>query len=942
MKRFIESLVCVVVFLGMAVPAWAQSTQGKEFWVSSSIVCSPANGKGISPYIAVSAEKACTVTITDYQGNSVIKTGASGQVLQNIAVAAGSWTEFGEKVNTDTTKGPIQVYLDPAKWYPINTKEPATVYKLAGKQFMYGLHITATENISVYVILGGESSMDASNILPLTALGSEYYTQDYKPEAHNDKSWSTNAGNMVTVTTILGTENETTVDIVPNGNTNGGENNTDSHASGVSYPITLNQGEVYYLISEKEKQLSGTHITARDNKKIAIFTGSPLTRLPNGVSARDAMFEQPLPTEYWGTQFIVTRSLGKNGNIIGITAMNDQTEVRLNGKSQNPKILLSEGQTYYIALQNDGNPQEKTKSKQTAEGDSCIQKTVNGDALYIETSCPCAVYNYDTGNGYKGDGKDASGAKIDEVDGSKGDPSSVWVSPIQQKIGKITFGTCYTTNTRDHFLNIVAETASCQNTKLTALSGGSQIDKSNLLVWTPVPGNTAYSYARAQIGTDKTSNYSVFRLENPKGFIATVYGNGGDESYAYSAGSSAVELGVDINGETFTNGDISDTRFCMGTTMNFDASVGGKYEVTRVDWNFGDGISEYNSTTQISHDYTVPGWYDIEADLYGQQVCTDESNKWLDKIKFSFRIVRPDTVYTDSLYCIPEDQPLPKDTTIMKDEGKCDTVYIIRKHYAKESSYTYSHEAKVTDGYEMHGHWYTEPYQEDTFYVGQNAAGCDSIEICQLTLKMCLVIDLPEKSLHVCPGDPFDLEYSLTKGEMGEMRFISGSTNVVLHPSNGYVALPTEQFKPGKYQAKITVQDLVCEQTIEFPLDMTVYYSKDIFKFKFNNVLAVYNKDNNGGYEFVGYQWFYNGQPIEGATSSVYHSEVPLEAGEYYVLLTDANGLTMPSCVQKITAESIPDYSDLHKAPATKHLINRQIVIRKGTQSYNIYGQRIE
>jgi len=269
-------------------------------------------------------------------------------------------------------------------------------------------------------------------------------------------------------------------------------------------------------------------------------------------------------------------------------------------------------------------------------------------------------------------------------------------------------------------------------------------------------------------------------------------------------------------------------------------------------------------------------------------------------------------------------------------------VYIIRKHYAKESSYTYSHEAKVTDGYEMHGHWYTEPYQEDTFYVGQNAAGCDSIEICQLTLKMCLVIDLPEKSLHVCPGDPFDLEYSLTKGEMGEMRFISGSTNVVLHPSNGYVALPTEQFKPGKYQAKITVQDLVCEQTIEFPLDMTVYYSKDIFKFKFNNVLAVYNKDNNGGYEFVGYQWFYNGQPIEGATSSVYHSEVPLEAGEYYVLLTDANGLTMPSCVQKITAESIPDYSDLHKAPATKHLINRQIVIRKGTQSYNIYGQRIE
>ncbi len=936
MKRFIESLVCATVLLCMAVPAWAQSTQGKEFWVSSSIVCSPANGKGISPYIAVSAEKACTVTITDYQGNSVIKTGASGQVLQNIAVAAGSWTEFGEKVNTDTTKGPIQVYLDPAKWYPINTKEPATVCNLAGQKNMYGLHITADENISVYVILGGESSMDASNILPLTALGSEYYTQDYKPEAHNDKSWSTNAGNMVTVTTILGTENGTKVDIIPRGDT------YDNKASGVLYTIDLDQGQTYYLISKKEQQLAGTHIMARDNKKIAIFTGSPLTRLPNGVSARDAMFEQPLPTEYWGTQFIVTRSLGKNGNIIGITAMNDLTEVKPNGRSQNPKIILSEGQTYYIALQNAGDPQAKTQTKQTDAGDSIIQKTVIGDALYIETTCPCAVYNYDTGNGYKGDGKDASGAKIDEVNGSKGDPSSVWVSPIQQKIGKITFGTCYTTNTRDHFLNIVAETATCQNTKLTALSGGSQIDKSNLLVWTPVPGNTAYSYARAQIGTDKTSNYSVFRLENPKGFIATVYGNGGDESYAYSAGSSAVELGVDINGETFTDNYISDTRFCMGTTMNFDANLGGKYSVTRVDWNFGDGISEYNSTTQISHDYTVPGWYDVEADLWGKQVCTDDNNQWLGNLKFSFRIVRPDTVHVDSLFCVPADQSLPADEIIQKDDGACDTVYIIHRHYAKKSTYRYAKEEKVTDGYEMHGHWYTDPYQEDTFYVGQNAAGCDSFEICQLTLKMCLVIDIPERNLHICPDDPFNLAYTLSKGEMGEMRFISGSTNVVLNPSNGYVGLPTQNMKPGMYQAKITVQDPVCEQTLEFPLDMTVNYSREIFKFKFNNVLAVYNKEYNGGYIFTGYQWYYNGQPIEGANTSVYHSETPLEPGEYFVMLTDANGLTMPTCVKKIRPEDIPDYSELLKAPATKHLINRQIVIRKGEQSYNIYGQRVE
>lgn len=923
MKRFIESLVCATVLLCMAVPAWAQSTQGKEFWVSSSIVCSPTKNTGIEPYIAVSAEKACTVTITGGVGNAI-------NITQQVA--SGSWNEFGHNSKAEQKNpaaGLINVHMDASKWYPINTKEPATVCNLAGQKNMYGLHITATENISVYVILGGKASMDASNILPLTALGSEYYTQDYRPEAHNSDSWGTNAGNMVTVTTILGTENGTKVDIIPRGDT------YDNKASGVLYTIDLDQGQTYYLISKKEQQLAGTHIMARDDKKIAIFTGSPLTRLPNGVSARDALFEQPLPTEYWGTQFIVTRSLNKNGNIIGITAMNDLTEVKLNGRSQNPKIILSEGQTYYIALQNAGDPQAKTQTKQTDAGDSIIQKTVIGDALYIETTCPCAVYNYDTGNGYKGN----SG---DEIDNSKGDPSSVWVAPIQQKIGKITFGTCYTDNTTDHFLNIVAETATCQNTTLTALHGQQTLDKTSVLTWTPVPGNPTYSYARAQIGTAATKNYSVFRLENSKGFIATVYGNGDDESYAYSAGSSAVELGVDINGETFTDNYISDTRFCMGTTMNFDANLGGKYSVTRVDWNFGDGISEYNSTTQISHDYTVPGWYDVEADLWGKQVCTDDNNQWLGNLKFSFRIVRPDTVHVDSLFCVPADQSLPADEIETKDDGKCDTVYIIHKHYAKKSTYRYAKEEKVTDGYEMHGHWYTDPYQEDTFYVGQNAAGCDSFEICQLTLKMCLVIDIPERNLHICPDDPFNLAYTLSKGEMGEMRFISGSTNVVLNPSNGYVGLPTQNMKPGMYQAKITVQDPVCEQTLEFPLDMTVNYSREIFKFKFNNVLAVYNKEYNGGYIFTGYQWYYNGQPIEGANTSVYHSETPLEPGEYFVMLTDANGLTMPTCVKKIRPEDIPDYSELLKAPATKHLINRQIVIRKGEQSYNIYGQRVE
>ena len=221
MKKHIYFVVFLVAFLaGTTAPAWGQaSTQGKEFWVSSSIVCSPTKNAGIDPYLAVSAEKACTVTITGGVGNAI-------NITQQVD--AGSWTEF------NNSNG-----LTAEKWYPINTKEPATVCNLAGQKNMYGLHITATENISVYIILRGEASMDASNILPLNALGYEYYVQDYTPEAHNKDSWSTNAGNMVTVTTILGTEDETKIDITPNGDT------YDGHVSGTKYTIELNKGQTY-------------------------------------------------------------------------------------------------------------------------------------------------------------------------------------------------------------------------------------------------------------------------------------------------------------------------------------------------------------------------------------------------------------------------------------------------------------------------------------------------------------------------------------------------------------------------------------------------------------------------------------------------------------------------------------------------------------------------
>ena len=927
MKNQIKSLLLVAFVLGTVIPAWGQaSTEGKDFWVANTIVCQPPTASSPAfPTIAVSAQKACTVTITDYAGNQLI----------TANVAAGSWTRFG---NNNAAVDPANYYLDPSKWYPTANNINATdVYNHADKINNYGLHITATENVSVYVIMGTpQYSMDACNALPITALQSEYYLQDLYP-------YSKDVSKCVTMTTILATENNTQVVITPKGNTYGKNNN------GVPFTITLNKGQTYYLISEVNSQLAGTHIKAQGGKKIAVYVGSPNTHAPGGVSARDALFEQMMPIDYWGTQFIATRSLQKDGNIIGITATQNGTELKVDGFTQ---TYINEGETYYIVLQGPSDPYTKNLSKIV----SPIDQVITADAAFIETSCPAAVISYDTGNSFAG----ATGSEI--VNG-QGDPSSVWLSPIQQKINRITFGACYTTKTKAHFLNVVTETATCSNTKLTAYMGQNGADWSNKLVWTVVPGNPAYSYARVQIGNDQP-NINVFTLENSKGFIAHVYGNGEDESYAYSAGSAAVEQGVKVNGETFTNGYRSDSKFCMADVILFDAGVGTD-EISRVDWNFGDGTSEDHSTPQKEHQYMSPGWYDVSADLYGHQVCTDESEQFLGTVQFSFRVVQQDTLPGTAVYhCLSIDTLAdnPERRAYLLQYGENDTitpeycydpVYINYVVYGEDSTATITAEGR--DSVKVNGQTYY--VTQDISYIVPNPKypKCDLSVFCHVHVIQCLDMtfnNVPEEQ-HICPGDALSITYSKTKGDIdGAARFvIPGVADELVDIDNRNVAsatisLPTYVLqKPGNYQAQLFVPDMYCD-TISFPINFTVYYPSDIFKRKFNNVLAVYNKQNNGGYDFAHYEWHLirNGQDtIIGGDQSVYHQDMPFEQYDaVYVVLTDNNGFTLPSCPQ--VWENVPDFNDQqNNAPAAQKVIrNNRMCIRIDGRIYDMYGQRVE
>lgn len=923
MKRFIKSLVLVTLLLGMVMPSFGQSsTEGKEFWVSLIPSKSPdgtsPTTNGFGSYIAISAPKACTVKVSNPNtGWSQIYT-----ISTNNA-----WYEIKD------------IPLD--EWYSTSMPASETVLNK-------GLKVEATENVSVFCCLRWNNSMDATNILPVTALQSEYIVQTYVADS---KAKDFNALNK-TVFTILAAE-DCIVDVTLTAETDNGKV---KEIKG----IELKAGQVYHVISADDQSLQGCKVVARNDKKIAVFAGCPLTRVPNYYSDRELLYEQLFPVDYWGMNFVVVRSKEKDVNRVIVTAKEDNTTVTIYGHydpsalksgdhviKQNYTRQLEAGESFEFEMSAGYADNRWDNRRENFAG-----ITFMDTAVFISTSCPCAVVSFDVGNYYfrKDNGKETvSFNKPGKSDPQHyGAPAMTWIAPIEQMMDSIVFGVMGTDKTQRHFVNIIVETKDTARTKMNG--------KSLTSYFYPVEGNNKYSYARITLPHTSTSgNDNMFyKITSPHGgFTATVYGNGDDESYAYAVGSRTIKRGVVVEGESFIDGYISPYRFCVGDSLEFDAQIGTD-EITRVDWNFGD-VTKIDSDPQIKHAYTSPGWKDITADLYGRQMCTENTPRHLGIVQFSLYVGRPDTIRHQAFECLEENEvvPVDKPDTVKWD---CDSVVITTHEFGHKTSYTFD---KVVDnGIEINGTWY-ETSQEVRWTVGKNKQGCDSINICNLRVLTCLKMDIPNNAAeqHICQGDAYyDLHYDYTKGDIGEMHFIIDDKDITVKPNKeeSYIRLQTADLVPGIYKATITVEDTICRdettnkpRVLSYPIDFTVYYPSNIFKYKFNNVLAVYNKDNNGGYDFVEYQWYYKEDgktefvAIPGATSSIYHTQEPIEKGEYFVMLTRADGVVLPSCSQ--TIDYWPEMPQSQNAPAaTKHLVNRQIVIRHGQQSYNIYGQRVQ
>lgn len=898
MKQFVKSVLFVVLAFVTTMPAWGQaSTEGKEFWVALTLSAAPSDGLP-TPFIAVSTKEETKITITN----------PNDPTWQGITrtVGANEWAVFDN--------------IPLAQWYPTEANNIAKIAEQAGKTDNNGLKVVTDKDVSVFAALWMLNSFDAANVLPITVLQSEYYTQDYPPYIKPSD------GKALAMFTILATENNTRVRITPSTTTQ------DGHEAGRPYTVTLNAGQTYYVISQTLESLSGTHVEALEERKIAVFQGDVFTQIPGGKAARDCTYEQAMPVDYWGTQFVVTRSKEKDANRVRVTAYNDGTVVYLNNKRVK---MLNAGETFEF---------EMHKNPMTSTGIHEADVDVLEDAVYLNATCPVAVYSYDVSNGYT--------SNPSEMDKSRGDPSMVWIAPLEQRIKHITFGVCGTTKTDKHYIDIVCQTVSRENTTITPAPA-------EAISWTEVPSAPEWSYARIHLSTAKKTGVGnrVFTLQNEDGCIAHVYGNGDDESYAYSVGSAAVSLGSIAVGDTvFKDGGFYQKGFCVNDVLTFDASAGSTV-IDKVEWDFGDGTSETVREASVEHEYTVKGWYDVTAKLYAHKECPDTVYPPFN-VSFTFRVNEPPTIQKKpTKLCMPEDYDGPMDSigTITYD---CDSIVVTPYFFGKESSYQYNDTAR--DVAIINGVEYTS--SQDVSWETENEWNCPHHITCHLVVVKCLDLQInndPDEQ-HTCMGENFELPFSVDKdgyaGKAYLVRWGDGERteinleNTLVEGTRvlGTTTLPIEEWPAGKYSVQVLVRDSNCHYDAYSPeLNITVNYPQDVFTRKFNNVLAVYAPGNGGniGYDFRSFQWYRNGEAIWGANNAVYYSEQPFQVGEkYYIELTDAQGLTLPSCEMIITEDDIEDYTGgSSNAPkAEKKLVNQQLRIVIDDREYDMYGQRVE
>lgn len=197
--------------------------------------------------------------------------------------------------------------------------------------------IQAENDVAVYALNQAEKTSDATLVLPITALGNEYYVMAYKSDGvlvNNTVSGSYTPSQFV----VVATEDNTDVTV---------ETTAPTTETGLQAKrFTLNRGQSYLFQAEFSRtnlnyDLTGSRV--RSNRPVAVFGGHQRATIPvelrGQLTSRDHLFEQMMPLSVWGKSYIVTpfaqprSAISLGDDLFRVVASEDNTTVLFNGRA---------------------------------------------------------------------------------------------------------------------------------------------------------------------------------------------------------------------------------------------------------------------------------------------------------------------------------------------------------------------------------------------------------------------------------------------------------------------------------------------------------------------------------------------------------------------------------------------------------------------------------
>lgn len=397
----VRLLILISCLLG-AVNTYGQTTNptvGKEFWMGfmdNSNNQDPSHELRV--FISGSSSTSGTISIPlqSWSTNFTVNPGVTSVVTIPIAL--------GENTNSEIVNGK-------------------------------GIFIESLDTVSVFAINFTEYSSDASKILPMQSLGTDYIISSYEGSSGAPSEFL-----------IVATADDTEIEITPTTMTMGG------HPPGVPFIIQLNEGETYQVMaSNGVSDLTGTRVKGTpfsgDCRAFAVFGGAGCANIPSNCLYCDHIFDQHFPIGSWGTEYLIPPFLGPTNYTYRIIASENSTSVNIDNA---PAINLNAGQF--------------------------VEFNSAAGAKYILADQPISVIQY------------MQGVQCSAI----GDPAMVFLNANDQKIRNVTFSTIASSVIVNHIVNVVVETSDIG----TVVLDGAPIPGSS---FSNFPSQTQYSFAQVPI-----------------------------------------------------------------------------------------------------------------------------------------------------------------------------------------------------------------------------------------------------------------------------------------------------------------------------------------------------------------------------------------------------------------------------------------------------------